>query len=115
MTLRTSFTEYFSVRHPIALAPMGGSAGAALVAASFLEMTFAPSTWMSTRPSVVTEMASMPPAGAQILPSYTIEKLSLGTPAEASGDPQPASSTSSRSIAGVTETLARLLYASSLK
>jgi nitronate monooxygenase len=33
MTLRTSFTEYFSVRHPIALAPMGGSAGAALVAA----------------------------------------------------------------------------------
>jgi nitronate monooxygenase len=33
MTLRTSFTEYFSVRHPIALAPMGGSAGGALAAA----------------------------------------------------------------------------------
>jgi nitronate monooxygenase len=33
MTLHTSFTEYFSVRHPIALAPMGGSAGGALAAA----------------------------------------------------------------------------------
>jgi nitronate monooxygenase len=33
MTLRTSFTEYFSLRHPIALAPMGGSAGGALAAA----------------------------------------------------------------------------------
>jgi nitronate monooxygenase len=33
MTLRTPFTEYFSVRHPIALAPMGGTAGGALAAA----------------------------------------------------------------------------------
>jgi nitronate monooxygenase len=33
MTLHTPFTEYFSVRHPIALAPMGGSAGGALAAA----------------------------------------------------------------------------------
>ena len=33
MTLRTPFTEYFAVRHPIALAPMGGSAGGALAAA----------------------------------------------------------------------------------
>lgn len=33
MTLCTPFTELFSVRHPIALAPMGGSAGGALAAA----------------------------------------------------------------------------------
>jgi nitronate monooxygenase len=33
MTLRTPFTEYFGVRHPIALAPMGFSAGGALAAA----------------------------------------------------------------------------------
>ena len=33
MTLRTPFTEYFSLRHPIALAPMGGYAGGALAAA----------------------------------------------------------------------------------
>ncbi len=33
MTLRTAFTEMFGLRHPIALAPMGGSAGGALAAA----------------------------------------------------------------------------------
>jgi nitronate monooxygenase len=33
MTLRTAFTDMFSVEHPIALAPMGGSAGGALAAA----------------------------------------------------------------------------------
>jgi nitronate monooxygenase len=33
MTLSTAFTEMFGVRHPIALAPMGGSAGGALTAA----------------------------------------------------------------------------------
>lgn len=33
MTLCTPFTELFSLRHPIALAPMGGSAGGALAAA----------------------------------------------------------------------------------
>lgn len=33
MALCTAFTELFSVRHPIALAPMGGSAGGALAAA----------------------------------------------------------------------------------
>jgi nitronate monooxygenase len=33
MTLTTAFTELFGVRHPIALAPMGGSAGGALAAA----------------------------------------------------------------------------------
>jgi nitronate monooxygenase len=33
MALSTAFTELFSVRHPIALAPMGGSAGGALAAA----------------------------------------------------------------------------------
>jgi nitronate monooxygenase len=33
MALSTSFTELFSVRYPIALAPMGGSAGGALAAA----------------------------------------------------------------------------------
>ncbi|HVB44656.1 MAG TPA: nitronate monooxygenase [Streptosporangiaceae bacterium] len=32
MTLCTPFTEFFSLRHPIALAPMGGSAGGALAA-----------------------------------------------------------------------------------
>jgi nitronate monooxygenase len=31
--LRTAFTEMFSLRHPIALAPMGGAAGGALAAA----------------------------------------------------------------------------------
>ncbi|MGH9170206.1 MAG: NAD(P)H-dependent flavin oxidoreductase [Acidimicrobiales bacterium] len=33
MALRTSFTEMFGIPHPIALAPMGGSAGGALAAA----------------------------------------------------------------------------------
>jgi nitronate monooxygenase len=33
MTLATAFTRLFGVRHPIALAPMGGSAGGALAAA----------------------------------------------------------------------------------
>jgi nitronate monooxygenase len=33
MTLSTAFTDMFGVRHPIALAPMGGSAGGALTAA----------------------------------------------------------------------------------
>lgn len=33
MDLCTAFTEFFSVQHPIALAPMGGSAGGALAAA----------------------------------------------------------------------------------
>ncbi|MGH9214509.1 MAG: NAD(P)H-dependent flavin oxidoreductase [Acidimicrobiales bacterium] len=33
MTLRTAFTELLGVEHPIALAPMGGSAGGALAAA----------------------------------------------------------------------------------
>jgi len=33
MTLRTRFTELLAVAHPIALAPMGGSAGGALAAA----------------------------------------------------------------------------------
>ncbi|MGH3670646.1 MAG: nitronate monooxygenase, partial [Pseudonocardiaceae bacterium] len=33
MGLGTGFTELLGVRHPIALAPMGGSAGGALAAA----------------------------------------------------------------------------------
>jgi nitronate monooxygenase len=33
MALSTAFTEMFGLRHPIALAPMGGSAGGALAAA----------------------------------------------------------------------------------
>jgi len=33
MALTTAFTELFAVPHPIALAPMGGSAGGALAAA----------------------------------------------------------------------------------
>jgi nitronate monooxygenase len=33
MTLCTAFTKLFSLQHPIALAPMGGSAGGALAAA----------------------------------------------------------------------------------
>ena len=33
MVLCTAFTEMFSIEHPIALAPMGGSAGGALAAA----------------------------------------------------------------------------------
>jgi nitronate monooxygenase len=33
MALSTAFTELFGIRHPIALAPMGGSAGGALAAA----------------------------------------------------------------------------------
>src|SRR5215475_14420833 len=33
MTLSTAFTRLFGIQHPIALAPMGGSAGGALAAA----------------------------------------------------------------------------------
>ena len=33
MALRTAFTELFSLKHPIALAPMGGASGGALAAA----------------------------------------------------------------------------------
>jgi enoyl-[acyl-carrier-protein] reductase (NADH) len=35
MALRTAFTELCGVRHPIALAPVGGSAGGALAAAAY--------------------------------------------------------------------------------
>lgn len=34
MALRTAFTEFFSLQHPIALAPMGGASGGALAAVS---------------------------------------------------------------------------------
>jgi nitronate monooxygenase len=33
MALHTAFTEFFSLQHPIALAPMGGASGGALAAA----------------------------------------------------------------------------------
>jgi nitronate monooxygenase len=33
MELSTAFTEFFGLQHPIALAPMGGSAGGVLAAA----------------------------------------------------------------------------------
>ena len=33
MALRTAFTELFAIQHPIALAPMGGTAGGELAAA----------------------------------------------------------------------------------
>jgi nitronate monooxygenase len=36
MTLSTAFTKLFGVRHPITLAPMGGTAGGELVAAGLV-------------------------------------------------------------------------------
>ena len=33
MGLHTAFTEFFSLQHPIALAPMGGASGGAIAAA----------------------------------------------------------------------------------
>ena len=52
MALSTAFTELFGVRHPIALAPMGGFAGGALAAAVSNGLSRkTPASW-GTRPPV---------------------------------------------------------------
>ena len=67
MTLRTTFTELFSLRHPIALAPMGGSAGGALAAAvsngGGLGMVGGASgdrNWLERELAIVTETTDQP-------------------------------------------------------
>lgn len=60
MTLSTAFTEMFGVRYPIALAPMGGSAGGALAAAvsrgggfGFLGGAFGDPEWLAREVPIV--------------------------------------------------------------
>ncbi|MGW6142671.1 NAD(P)H-dependent flavin oxidoreductase [Streptomyces sp. NPDC055140] len=60
MALSTAFTEMFGVRHPIALAPMGGSAGGALAAAvsrgggfGFLGGAFGDPEWLAREVAIV--------------------------------------------------------------
>ena len=67
MALSTAFTELFSVRHPIALAPMGGSAGGALVAAvsnggglGLLGGGSGDPTWMDREVAIVAEGTDRP-------------------------------------------------------
>jgi nitronate monooxygenase len=67
MALATAFTEMFSVRHPIALAPMGGSAGGALTAAvsnggglGLLGVGGGNRAWLDRELPVVAERTSQP-------------------------------------------------------
>jgi nitronate monooxygenase len=67
MALSTAFTERFSVRHPIALAPMGGSAGGALVAAvshggglGLLGGGGGDPTWLDREMAIVAEATDKP-------------------------------------------------------
>ncbi|HEY6277648.1 MAG TPA: nitronate monooxygenase [Streptosporangiaceae bacterium] len=67
MALVTSFTEFFSVRHPIALAPMGGSAGGALAAAvsnggglGLVGGGLGGRQWLDRELAIVTERTSEP-------------------------------------------------------
>ncbi|MFC9460726.1 nitronate monooxygenase, partial [Streptomyces sp. NPDC056983] len=60
MTLSTAFTEMFGVRYPIALAPMGGSAGGALAAAvsrgggfGFLGGAFGDPEWLAREVPII--------------------------------------------------------------
>ncbi|MFF2161964.1 nitronate monooxygenase [Streptomyces sp. NPDC058175] len=60
MTLSTVFTEMFGVRYPIALAPMGGSAGGALAAAvsrgggfGFLGGAFGDPEWLAREVPII--------------------------------------------------------------
>ncbi|WP_267882173.1 nitronate monooxygenase [Streptomyces sp. 303MFCol5.2] len=70
MTLSTAFTELFGVRHPIASAPMGGSAGGALTAAvsrggglGLLGSGDGDRAWLSRELPLVTEGATGPWGG----------------------------------------------------
>ena len=78
MALRIAFTELFSLRHPIALAPMGGVSGGALAAAAGI-----PSGW----PAKITgltlladrvrlDLDGQPPALVDVTPAAVAE-LSL--------------------------------------
>ncbi|MGW1947015.1 NAD(P)H-dependent flavin oxidoreductase [Streptomyces sp. NPDC001940] len=65
MALETAFTEMFGVRHPIALAPMGGSAGGALAAAvargggfGLLGGAFGDAEWLAREVPIVADTGS---------------------------------------------------------
>jgi nitronate monooxygenase len=67
MTLSTALTEMFGIRHPIALAPMGGSAGGALAAAvsnggglGLLGGGSGDRDWLSRELTLVAETTSRP-------------------------------------------------------
>ncbi|MFG2791873.1 NAD(P)H-dependent flavin oxidoreductase [Streptomyces sp. NPDC048419] len=67
MALTTAFTKLFGVRHPIALAPMGGSAGGALTAAvsrgggfGILGAGGGDPDWLARELPLVTESAGLP-------------------------------------------------------
>ena len=67
MALATAFTEMFSIRHPIALAPMGASAGGALTAAvcnggglGLLGVGGGTRAWLDRELPVLAELTSQP-------------------------------------------------------
>src|SRR5690349_3052471 len=67
MALRTAFTRSLAIRHPIASAPMGGSAGGALAAAvsnagglGLIGAGFGGAEWLDRELSLVTERTDRP-------------------------------------------------------
>jgi nitronate monooxygenase len=67
MALTTAFTEMFGVRHPIALAPMGGFAGGALAAAvsnggglGLIGGGYGDTDWLAREATLATESTSEP-------------------------------------------------------
>lgn len=67
MALATAFTDLFHVRHPIALAPMGGSAGGALAAAvsraggfGILGAAFGDREWLNREVPIVASRPGLP-------------------------------------------------------
>ncbi|MEO3819637.1 nitronate monooxygenase [Plantactinospora sp. B24E8] len=67
MALSTEFTELFGIRHPIALAPMGGSAGGALAAAvassgglGMLGAAFGDREWLDREARIVASRTDQP-------------------------------------------------------
>ncbi len=67
VALRTAFTELFGIEHPIALAPMGGSAGGALAAAvsnggglGLVGAGYGDLTWLDRELAIVAERTDEP-------------------------------------------------------
>ena len=67
MALSTAFTKLFGVQHPIALAPMGGSAGGALTAAvsrggglGLLGSANGDRDWLAREVAIVAEQTTEP-------------------------------------------------------
>jgi nitronate monooxygenase len=102
MTLSTAFTKLFGVRHPIALAPMGGSAGGLLAAAvsdggglGLLGGGAGDRDWLDRELAIVAERTEKPWGIGFLTWAITAEAIDLalrrgpGTVMLSFGDPRP--------------------------